>query len=134
MQRLEFINDALMYLVQLFPEMDKRLETEAQIDRWVVRFGHLELNVWKRAVDTYADDKHYPPTVNGLMEYVPPDFRTGQRKPDDPSRYDVRTYRAFSHNEDLGPSERLPAREVKGMLEELYAQFNARDMKGSGNN
>ena len=125
MNHAEFTREALTYLTRMFPELEQRLVNDEQIARWVKRFGHLDLVTWTKAVDTYADDKHYPPTVNGLMEYVSEHQRTGQRKPDDPSRYDVRTYAEFARDEPVPVDERVPAREVKHMLDGLYAKFNA---------
>ena len=125
----QFLNEALPYLVAMFPEMEQRVVTAVQMARWVKRFGHLDMAVWHKAVDTYADDKHYPPTVNGLMEYVPPDYRTGQRKPDDPSRYDVRTYAEFPRDDELPTGERVPAREVKALIGDLMQKFNDNEDK-----
>lgn len=125
MQQLEFI-DAMRYLIQLFPEMASRLETTEQMDRWVARFGHLELAVWRTAVETYHDDKHYPPTINVLMEYVPTGQRTGTAKPpapDDLSRYDMRTYPEFADT-PLPTDERVPAREVQQLIGDLMQTFN----------
>ena len=127
MSKAGFVHQALAYLVQLFPEMAQRVTTSEQIALWYKHFGHLDIVAWRKAVETYYTEKHYPPTIGGLTDYLLPSQQVRIRKPrdpDDPSRYDVRTYAEFARDEPLLATERVPAREVKELLSGLYEKFN----------
>ena len=119
MQSSEFCRMGLPYLAQLFPEMEKRVTTEEQVERWWVRFGHLDFATWKRAVDAYADDNHFPPTVNKLMEHVPESQRTKAGKSD------YTRPGAYKEFESVEP----PATDEEFVPDwaELYRQLNTRD-------
>ena len=71
MDHTEFRLRAIAYLTAQFPEMERKLATTEQVNRWYQRFGHLDYVAWCRAVDAYADDNRYAPTVNGLAVCLP---------------------------------------------------------------
>lgn len=123
MEEREFIIEALGYLAKLFPEMDKRLETDEQLERWLVRFGHLDVAAWERAVNAYADDNHFPPTVNKLMEYLPESMRTKTGKPKEASDYTrPGAYQIFTPTTSVeADTDFVPD------WAELYRQLNARE-------
>lgn len=71
MEQSEFFSRALPYLCAQFVDMEKKLLTTEQRNRWFTRFQHLEFPLWCQTVDAYADEHDRRPTVQSLAACLP---------------------------------------------------------------
>ena len=71
MEQHEFFSRALPYLCAQFIDMEKKLLTTEQRNRWFTRFSHLDFSTWCQSVDAYADAHDRRPTVESFAGYLP---------------------------------------------------------------